>query len=334
MFAPGRPGCPLRTRSVHRWVSPLLLTLLAIAGCGSRAEAGDAGKDGSPDAPGAPQALSGPPVAWRIAYGSDSSQYGELRVPPGPGPHPVAVLIHGGCFKAAYATQQAMAPLGDSLKAAGIATWNIEYRRLGQPGGGWPGTYGDVANAVDYLRVLASRYPLDLGRLAIVGHSAGGHLAMWAAARVRVPAGSAIHSVDPLPVSGVLDLAGPVDLTANIAGYEGLCGDTVVTGLLGGAPAAVPERYAQASPMFLLPLGVPQVILIGDDEEFVPRRLMEDYVRAAEQAGDQVRLIVVPRVSHHDLASPLAPAWPRVESVLESLLDGRLPPGNFAAVHQ
>lgn len=322
MFVPGR------------WITPSLLALLAIAGCGSkRAEGGDAGKDRSPHA-GEPQALSSTRLAWRVAYGSDSSQHGVLRVPPGPGPHPVAVLIHGGCFQAAYATLQALAPMGDSLRAAGIATWNIEYRRLGQAGGGWPGTYGDVANAVDYLRVLASQHPLDLGRVAIVGHSAGGHLAMWAAARARVPAGSAIHSVDPLPVRGVLDLAGPVDLTANIAGYEGLCGDAVVTGLLGGAPAAVPERYAQASPMSLLPLGVPQVILIGDHEEFVPRPLMEDYVRAATQAGDQVRLVVVPSASHYDLASTLAPAWPRVESVLASLLDGRLPPDSSAAVHR
>lgn len=110
----------------------------------------------------------------------------ELRVPSGPGPHPVAVLIHGGCFKAAYATLRDLAPMADALKATGIATWNIEYRWLGEPGGGWPGTYLDVGRAVDHLRALAGQHPLDLGRVVVVGHSAGGHLATWAAARARV----------------------------------------------------------------------------------------------------------------------------------------------------
>jgi len=271
------------------------------------------------------EALPSQPPDQRVAYGDDPNQYGELRVPPGPGPHPVAVLIHGGCFKAAYASVQDLAPMADALKAGGIATWNVEYRRLGNPGGGWPGTYLDVGSAVDYIRSLADEYELDLARVIIVGHSAGGHLAMWAAARPRVAPASVIHFDNPLPVRGVLDLAGPVDLTANIAGYERLCGDTVITDLLGGTPAEVPERYAQASPMKLLPLGLPQVLVIGEHEDFVPRPLDDAYVRAAEQAGDGVRLIVIPSVGHFEIASPRATPWPRVESTIRSLLDGRLP---------
>jgi pimeloyl-ACP methyl ester carboxylesterase len=148
---------------------------------------------------------------------------------------------------------------------------------------------------------------------------------MWAAARARVPAGSAIQSADPLPFRGVLDLAGPVDLTANIAGYESLCRDTVITSLIGGTPAALPERYAHASPLKLLPLGVPQVLLMGEYEDFVPRAYAEAYVRAATQVGDRVRLIVIPRVGHFEIASPRATTWPQVESVIRSLLDGKLP---------
>lgn len=309
------------------WVPPALLALVMAAGCGARAGRPQ-DEDGSTTrlmAPGELEALPSRPADRRVAYGSDSSQFGELRVPSGPGPHPVAVLVHGGCFKAAYATLRDLAAMGDALKAGGIATWNVEYRRVGQPGGGWPGTYLDVGRAVDHLRVLAGQHALDLGRVVIVGHSAGGHLAMWAAARARVPAGSAIYSADPLPVRGVLDLAGPVDLTANIAGYERLCRDTVITGLVGGTPATVPERYAHASPVQLLPLGVPQVLLMGEHEEFVPRPLAETYVRAAAQAGDRVQLIVIPRVGHFEIASPRAITWPRVESVIQSLLDGRLP---------
>ena len=177
----------------------------------------------------------------RIAYGDSRQQYGELRVPAGPGPHPLAIIIHGGCFKAAYATADYAAPIGDALKDQGIASWNIEYRRLGDPGGGWPGTYRDVGRAVDHLRTLAKPYHLDLSRVVVVGHSAGGHLAMWAAGRSRVPKQSALYTASPLPIRGAVDLAGPLDLSAHIAEYEGLCRDSVITSLMGGTPATRPE---------------------------------------------------------------------------------------------
>jgi acetyl esterase/lipase len=271
------------------------------------------------------QALPSQAPDLRAAYGKDSSQYGELRLPRGPGPHPVVVLIHGGCFKAAYATTRDLAPMGDALKADGIATWNIEYRRLGQPGAGWTGTYLDVGQGVDHLRALAGKHNLDLGRVVLVGHSAGGHLAMWAAGRARVPAASPVHMADPLSVRGVINLAGPLDLTAHIPEYEQLCRDTVITALMGGSPGAVPERYAQASPIKLLPLRIPQVLVIGEHEEFVPRPLVEAYAQAAERDGDRVRLVVIPNAGHFEIASPRSSAWPTVESSMRSLLDGRLP---------
>ena len=261
----------------------------------------------------------------RIAYGTDSSQYGELRIPAGIGPHPLVVLIHGGCFKAAYATAQYFGAMADALKADGIATWNIEYRRLGEPGSGWPGTYLDVGRAVDHVRAIAGEYHLDLGRVAVVGHSAGGHLAMWTAARRRLTKASELYAADPLPVRGVMDLAGPVDMTANIPGYEALCRDTVITSLLGGTPAAVPERYAQASAIKLLPLGIPQVLVLGSHEDFVPLPLVDAYVQAATQAGDQVRRILIPGAGHFEIASPLSFTWPQVKAAIGSLLDGKLP---------
>lgn len=320
---------PLTPTLCTSWrIAVAVLVLATAAGCVARSAP-------SPDettssvhlmTPAELQALPSQAPDLRVAYGNNSSQIGELRVPAGPGPHPVAVLIHGGCFKAAYATLRDLAPMGDALKKMGIATWNIEYRRLGQPGGGWPETYLDVGRAVDYPRVLAGPHALDLACVIIVGHSAGGHLAMWAAGRGRVPSGSDVHVADPLPVRGVLNLAGPVDLTANISGYEGLCRDTVITDLLGGTPATAPERYAQASPLTLLPLGIPQVLLLGEYEDFLPRPLAEAYARAAAQAGDPVRLIVIARIGHFEIASPYAMTWPQVASAIGSLLDGTLPP--------
>jgi acetyl esterase/lipase len=262
------------------------------------------------------------PADMRVEYGADSNQFGELRIPVGRGPHPVVVLIHGGCFKAAYASLRDLGPMGDALKLQGIATWNVEYRRLGQPGGGWPGTHQDVGRAVDQLRGLAEAYRLDLNRVVIVGHSAGGHLAMWAASRSRIPSSSALYVNNPLKVQGVVDLAGPVDLSANIDGYESLCKDTVITSLLGGTPATVPERYAQASPRSLLPLGVPQVLILGQYEEFVPLALAQEYVAAARQAGDSVQLEVIPGVGHFEIASPRARTWPSVSLSIRALLEG------------
>jgi acetyl esterase/lipase len=236
------------------------------------------------------------------------------------------VLVHGGCFKAAYAQASYFGQVGDALKAKGIATWNIEYRRLGQPGSGWPGTYLDVAHGVDHLRAIAAQHKLDLRRVVIVGHSAGGHLAMWAAARTRVPKGSPLYLANPLPVRGVVDLAGPVDMTAHIREYEGLCQDSVITTLLGGTPSTVPDRYAQASPMALLPLGVPQVIVIGTHEDYVPRDLVDAYASAAAKAGDSVRTIIFPGAGHFEIASASQWTWPRIETAIRALLDGKLPP--------
>lgn len=261
----------------------------------------------------------------RVTYGADVNQFAELRVPSGVGPHPVVVLVHGGCFKT-YGSFADLAPVGDALKGRGIATLNIEYRRVDQAGGGWPHTYLDVGHAVDQVRALAMEHRLDLSRVIIVGHSAGGHLAMWAAARSRVPRGSELYMANPLAVRGVVDLAGPLDLTANIEGYEGLCRDRVITNLMGGTPASVPEHYAEASPMKLVPLGVPQVVVVGEYEEFVPLQFARAYVQAAERAGDRARLIVIPGVGHFEIASPRAAIWPKVESAIRSLIDGKLPP--------
>jgi acetyl esterase/lipase len=268
--------------------------------------------------------LPAKPADARIRYGDDANQFVELRVPSGDGPHPVVVLVHGGCFKT-YGSVADLAAMGDALKARGVATVNVEYRRLDQRGGGWPTTYTDVGTAVDFLRTLAVPYRLDLNRVVLVGHSAGGHLAMWAAARGRVPRGSELFMDDPLKVRGVVDLAGPLDLSSNIDDYEMLCRDGVITRLMQGRPATSPEHYAQASPGRLLPLGIPQVVVIGAHEEFVPRRFAEAYIDAARRAGDRVKLVIVPGVGHFEIASPLSSPWSQVEGAIRSLLDGRLP---------
>lgn len=253
-------------------------------------------------------------------YGEDRNQFAELRLPAGARRHPVVVLIHGGCFKAAYATLRDLAPMGDALKDEGIATWNLEYRRLGVAGAGWPGTYRDVGAAIDYLRKIAPRYNLDLNRVVIVGHSAGGHLAMWAAARGRLPAGSPVATPNPLRPIGVIDLAGPFDMRENIRKYQAECRDPVITQMLGGTPEQVSSRYVQASAGALLPLGVRQVLIWGEHERFMPRPLARAYVRRARSVGDDATLRVVKGAGHFEIASPNTAAWPLVLGEVNRLL--------------
>ena len=314
--------------TVQKRVVAVVFVLATLAAC-ARPPASNASAPApglmTPDELGA---LPSRPPDERIVYGTEASHYGELRIPAGAGPHPLVILIHGGCFKAEYGTAQYLGAMADALKADGIATWNVEYRRLGEPGSGWPGTYLDIGRSVDHVRAIAAEHRLDLNRVAVVGHSAGGHLAMWAAARHRLPKTSDLYVANPLGIRGVMDLAGPVDMTANIAGYEGLCRDAVVTSLLGGAPAAVPERYVHASAIRLLPLGLAQVLVVGAYEEFVPLPLIDAYVKAATDAGDPVRRILIPGAGHFEIASPLAFTWPPIRAAIRSLVDGTLPTAN------
>lgn len=266
------------------------------------------------------QALPSKPADYRVAYGKDPNQFADLRVPSAAGQHPVVVLIHGGCWKADYATLRDMAPMADALKAEGIATWNVEYRRLPQPGSGWPGTFQDVGLAVDQLRTIANQYRLDLDRVVLLGHSSGGQLATWVAARKRLPQGSPLYVADPLRIRGVVNLAGPVDLETEIALEISACQDHVVEELLGGSPAAVPERYKQASPSSLLPLGVPQVLVWGDRDNVVPLWSGERYAKAAAEAGDSIDFVTAPGMGHFEIASPFSPSWPKVRHAIQSLL--------------
>jgi acetyl esterase/lipase len=260
------------------------------------------------------------PADYRFSYGTDVNQIGELRVPSGVGPHPVVILIHGGCWRAEFSTLGVMGPMADALKARGIATWNIEYRRLPQVGSGWPGTYLDVGRGVDYLRSIAGENHLDLTRVVVVGHSAGGHLAMWVAARSRLPKISPVYLSDPLPIRGVIDLAGTADMEAFIPLEQHGCAGAVVEQMLGGTPGEVADHYAQASAIKMLPLGVPQILVWGQRDDIAPISLGETYTQTAKHFGDPVRLVTLPTGGHFEIASPFSPTWPTVESQIISLL--------------
>jgi acetyl esterase/lipase len=256
--------------------------------------------------------VRGAPAARRIAYGSASAvQFGELLLPAGPGPHPVVAVLHGGFWLASY-DLSLMVPLCQALTARGVATWNVEYRRLGDDGGGWPGTFLDVGKALDHLAGLAPSHGLDLGRVVTVGHSAGGHLALWAAARPRIAPGSRLAAPAPLRVRGAISLAGIPDL---VRAWD--LGFDVVGRLLGGSPAEAPERYAAASPAALLPLGVRQALVHGTADRVVPFALSADYQAAAVARGDDARLVRLDGGGHFE---PIDPGSPVVPALLDTFL--------------
>ena len=239
----------------------------------------------------------------RIAYGQLPQQFGMLRVPPQAGVHPVVMLIHGGCWLADYDFSYVEA-LAAALTARGYATWNIEYRRVGDEGGGWPGTSADVWQALQFLRMLAPRYSLDLSALSLLGHSSGGQLALWLGAE---------HGRD-LPIRSVLSLAGITDLRTYRRGSPGSC-HSAVDGLMGGAPDLHPDRYAAASPMARLPLGVMQFIVQGRGDHVVSPDAAQRYARAARQAGDAVQLIEV-EGGHFDVVMARGPVFEEICRVL------------------
>ena len=265
-----------------------------------------------------PAKISAPIKPLRLAYGPAPQQFGDLYVPIEPGLYPIVILIHGGYWRARYGLDL-MNSLAEDLAKRGYAAWNIEYRRVGNPGGGWPGTFLDVALATDFLRKLAPSYKLDLQRVVPIGHSAGGHLAFWLAARPRIPLfvnnsplagsqqpGNNEETATPLMLAGAISLAGVVDL--EMAWRLHLSNGAVVE-LLGGSFADVPERYAAASPAAMLPLGVPQVLIHGTNDDNVPLQVSQAYTNAARAANDPVTYIELAGVDHFDVIDPHSHAW-------------------------
>ena len=230
-------------------------------------------------------------------YGDDPSQFGELFLPGGGGAHAVVVVVHGGYWRARY-DLSLMTGLCEDLAQRGLVAWNLEYRRVGN-GGGWPETFLDVAAGVDALTEIDS--PLDLDRVGAVGHSAGGHLALWATARGRLPVGApgANPKIFPRAVvsqAGVADLRLAADLRPS---------DEPTRALL-GPPSDI---YALASPRELVPLGVEQLVLHGDRDETVSMRMSESYAAAAAAAGDPCELRVLPRTGHFEHIDASSDAW-------------------------
>jgi acetyl esterase/lipase len=240
-------------------------------------------------------------------YGPGPHRFLELTLPPGTAPAPVAVVLHGGFWRAAYGIELAR-PLAADLAAAGYAAIAVEYRRMGADGG-WPSTLEDVAAALDSLPELPDAGRLDLTDVTVIGHSAGGHLAAWAAGRSRLPE-TAPGAQPRVRVTAAVLQAGVLDLTA---ADDRRLGDGAVQDFLGAAPAQEPERYAVADPVRLLPTGAALLCVHGAADDVVPVEQSERYATAAAAAGDDVELAVLPG-DHMALIEPSSAAWATVRA--------------------
>lgn len=249
-------------------------------------------------------------------YGPGPDQVGDLRLPTVGAAAPIVVLLHGGFWLDPY-ERDLMGPLAVSLTGAGWATWNVEYRRNGPSGGGWPATLEDACAAVDAVPDLAERFPIDPDRMVLLGHSAGAQLAMYVAARASAP-DDAPGTPPRAHAAGLISLAGVLDLEA--AAAAGLGGGAVAS--LFGSPDEHPERYRLASPIARVPLGVPQLAVHGQDDRFVPVDQTQRYVEVARAAGDVVDA-AYPTVHHLDIVAPTGESREAVTGWLDRLASRR-----------
>lgn len=300
----------------RRMILTLAAALTGAAACSTTPPSAAPGADASGQAP-----PPGSPGAQRYTYGDHPSQYAELSVPAGTGPVPVVVILHGGFWLTQYDADLGR-PLAADLVPRGWATLNVEYRRVGRSrtagGGGWPTTMTDVATAVDRLATEGERLApgrLDLDRVVVLGHSAGGHLAGWLGGRPTLPSGT--PGADPVVrVSGVVAQAGVMDLVG--AAEEGV-GGQAVPGLMGGGPGRLPEAYALASPLARLPFGIPSICVHGRADSIVPISQSERFVAAATQAGDPSELYAFDG-DHFDPITVGTTGWTRCIEALTKLL--------------
>lgn len=255
--------------------------------------------------------------AQRFSYGSDIQHFGELHLPDGSGPFPTAILIHGGFWRTPY-DYTLMDGLARDLATRGIAAWNIEYRRVGDAGGGWPNTMLDVARAAAFLRMLPQ---IDQQRIVAIGHSAGGHLALWLACYPRLAGRHATEGISfdvpATPLVGVISQAGVNDLAMS---WRLHLGKDAASELLGGGFDKVAQRYAIASPTAYLPLHVPQVMIHGTADDRVPFEMSKAYTQEAQAKGDAATLIKLEGVDHFALIDPTSAAWAKTVVALKWLL--------------
>ncbi len=255
-----------------------------------------------------------------VSYGKDAYQKVDVWLPKGAGQHPVVLMIHGGCWQTSIADRTLMNWIANDLRGRGIAVWNIDYRGVDRPGGGYPGTFLDAASAADALKANAARFHLDTRRIVAVGHSAGGHLALWLAGRHRIAASSPLHVGNPIKIAHVISLGGLPDLEATATSPDNGCGTEIIAQLTGPKTPAHPDVFADTSVPRLLPIGVAQELVNGENDRIIPMWLGTGYLEQAHKAGDRATLHRIDRTGHVELIAPESEAWVKTRLLIEAAI--------------
>lgn len=293
----------------------ILVCVLFLQACG-----GSSGSSGTPTASvntnSETETTSAEPTETRLFWGGGDSQFGVLHLPSDTSkPVSTVLMIHGGCWSSPF-TYRLQTPLSQELARRGYAVWNIEFRRLGN-GGAWPTIFQDVAAASDHLRQLVSdyEYKLDLDRVTAIGHSSGGHLALWVTSSRRLGPDSTLYRPNPIfirgvvPIAPVVDLASPVCATsvANLIGSDGLDNNALTT------------RLAETSPIDMLPTGVAGIVISGENDTVAPPTITQSYVDAALNVGDFIEHIILNEADHFDVIDPAFLDMNLVTDVIEQV---------------
>ena len=247
----------------------------------------------------------------RYAYGDGPQQFGELFLPASPPPHPAIVLVHGGGYQEKYDLKP-VGTIARALANEGFAVWNIEYRRAGN-GGEYPNMFLDVGAAADFLHKIADEYGLDLSGVISVGHSAGGHLALWLAGRHRISESSPLNCKDALPIAGVVALAPLADVAF---AFETDSGGDALPIVMGRDQPTFAAHLRDTSPREMLPLGRPQIHIVGDQDDLILPNLRH-YLEAAKATADEPELILLEGAGHFEIVAVDAPEW---QVVLDAIL--------------
>lgn len=243
-----------------------------------------------------------------FSYGGDPLQQVDLWLPKGKGRHPVVIMIHGGCWQSRIAKRDIMNWIAADLRTAGVAVWNIEYRGVDR-GGGYPGTYQDVGAAADMLREKADALGLDMRRMIAIGHSAGGHLALWLAARPALKEASILRGPDPLKIDLAISQGGLPDLAAAMRERGGACGTAAPTKMAGG-------RLDETS-LPAMPVGPAREVLFNNGRDGVaPPAIASAYAKAMQARGKRVELILTPDEGHVELVAPASASWARQKAFI------------------
>ena len=306
---------------MHKLTAFAPLAALILAACSDPAPAGPAE---TPAASARPVALMTwsdllgrdmPETPHQIRTGPGAADVVDLWLPEGDGPHPVVIIVHGGCWQKDIADRTIMNFAAEDLRQRGLAVWNIEYRGVDEEGGGYPGTFENVARAADTLREYAGEYDLKTDRIAAYGHSAGGHLALWLAARPKLPRSSPLWSPDPLHIDLVVNSGGLADLEASAPVTQEGCLAGILDTLTGAPSGQRPDVFSDTSPAELLPFAARQVSVNGEQDRIAPPILGETYTDKARAAGSDADFLLVPDTGHVELIAPGSEAF-EIEATL------------------